>query len=86
MNAMRIGKRKTVKAQREHTAERAPKLELVPDKAGEQHSRATEEGCTATRWLAGHLVICELAARHGGDHHYQGRTWRPRSGDDVDAG
>lgn len=74
--------KKTVAAQREHTAEQHPVVQLVPDKAAEQHPKATQISCMATRWLAGSEVECDLDLLHAGDHAWHGYTWRRRSGDD----
>lgn len=75
-------KRKTVAKQREHVAEQHPTIALVPDKAAPTHPKQGQETCTATRWLNGQHVVCELAAMHPGDHNQSGRGWRRRSGDD----
>ncbi len=75
-------KKKTIAAQREHTAEQHPVVQLVPDKAAEQHPKATQTTCSASRWLGGVYVECTLDVHHAGDHAYEGRSWRRRSGDD----
>lgn len=74
--------------QRAANADKHPQIKLVPpgapplDDAAGEHSKAGQTTCGANRWYQGLRVYCELKPHHAGDHSQDGRSWRPRSGDE----
>lgn len=84
MNAARKPRR-TIRQHFENLIEKTPQISLVPstDDPQEQHGKATDGACGATASFSGERFTCILPARHGGMHQCAGRTWRPRSGDEI---